>query len=322
MRRLFILFALSLLCVLHIFSQTYLQERRIYLFDVTKSMIGKGNVPSDDIFEDVRHSLLSTISDLEDPNTEVFVVPFTNKIHDIINGNIAHKDSLLKVIGTLAPQSGDTNIADAWSFGVSLLDSTKVNYMFLLTDGLHNEGPNKDEFYKRLRNWDIIRKGKYFFSFYVMLTENATEQEIRDIADSIPQMWRIESMDIKAALIRTSLAQRSNIFEDKTIRVEFISNNSKVFLEDLGVRFSLPENPYYSVTATSQNTLDPNIYEFKVVELTDKLHVPTDMGLQLQISHNKEKYPLVFFTPEEIDFRIINRGVRRMNFNVLEDEKE
>lgn len=311
-----LLFALVFLCS-SLYAQKYLQEKRIYLVDVTKSMAGKGVVPTPDIFETVKGNLIRAISDLEDPNTEIIVIPFTNKPHQMIHGYVSQKDSLVNALNALGLKQGDTNVADAWTMGVSCLDSTKVNYMFLLTDGLHNCGPSQDELFYRLKQWEFIRSKKYFFAFYVMLTENALDQQIRTIADSTAQMWCIQSLNINAALIRTSLVHRSNIFEDKTIQVKFASNNSSVFVDDLDLSFALQDNNYYEISSTRRDSVDSSVYEFDVIEKTDKINIPVDVSLMLHVNHNRMKYPLVFFTPEDIEFRIINRGVRRMTLKVV-----
>ncbi len=312
-----ILFFIFLFLCSNTYAQKYLQEKRIYLVDVTKSMAGKGVVPTPDIFETVKGNLIEAISDLEDPNTEIIVIPFTNKPHEMIHGYVAQKDSLVSILKSLDLKQGDTNIADAWSEGISCLDSTKVNYIFLLTDGLHNCGPSKDELFDRLKQWESIRSKKYFFAFYVMLTENALDQQIRNIADSTAQMWCIQSLNINAALIKTSLVHRSNIFEDKTIQVKFVSNNSSVFVDDLDLSFALQDNDYYTISSTHRDSADSSVYEFDVIEKTDKINIPVDVNLMLHVNHNRIKYPLVFFTPEDIEFRIINRGVRRMTLKVV-----
>lgn len=313
---------LLLFCVVYfsisLFGQNDLKEKRVYLLDVTKSMEGKGSVSTPNVFDNVKGSLISAIDEIEDPQTEIVVVPFTNRTHKPIHGYISNKDSLKKELSKLTVLNGNTNIADAWSAGMSLIDSTKVNYIFLITDGLHNSGPSKQELYSRLQKWDSVRKGKNYFSFYIMLTENAEEQNIRNIADSLPQMWSIRTLNIKAALIRTSMSQRANVFENKTVCVKFKSNNKKVFIKDLGVNISLQENPYYEVVSTRQSKKDVSIYEFDVREKLPKIQIPVSVDLKLHIRHNSGKYPLVFFTPEDVDIKFINRGVRRMNIKVLD----
>lgn len=306
------------------YSQMITSEKRIYLLDVTKSMIGRGSVNTPDIFDEVKKSLEDAVDDISDSRTEIVIIPFTDKPasnEEVVQGTIAQKDTLRMQIESLNVKSGNTNIADAWSKGIEYLDSTKVNYMFLLTDGLHNSGPDKEVLYERLRAWDTICDGKYFFSFYVMLTTNAIEQEIQQITQNTKQMWSIESLNINAALIKSSLVQRFNIFEDKTIGVEFSSNNPKVFLEDLNVQFDIEDNPYYSISPTRRSVNNSKIYEFDVIEKTEKINIPIDVTLKINVNHNDEKYPLVFFTPNEFEFKILNRGVRRMTLKVVDDEK-
>ncbi len=306
------------------YSQMITSEKRIYLLDVTKSMIGRGSVNTPNIFDEVKKSLEDAVDDISDSRTEIVIIPFTDKPasnEEVVQGTIAQKDTLRMQIESLNVKSGNTNIADAWSKGIEYLDSTKVNYMFLLTDGLHNFGPDKEVLYERLRAWDTICDGKYFFSFYVMLTTNAIEQEIQQITRNTKQMWSIESLNINAALIKSSLVQRFNIFEDKTIGVEFSSNNPKVFLEDLNVQFDIEDNPYYSISPTRRSANNSKIYEFDVIEKTEKINIPIDVALKINVNHNDEKYPLVFFTPNEFEFKILNRGVRRMTLKVVDDEK-
>lgn len=306
------------------YSQMITSEKRIYLLDVTKSMIGRGSVNTPNIFDEVKKSLEDAVDDISDSRTEIVIIPFTDKPasnEEVVQGTIAQKDTLRMQIESLNVKSGNTNIADAWSKGIEYLDSTKVNYMFLLTDGLHNSGPDKEVLYERLRAWDTICDGKYFFSFYVMLTTNAIEQEIQQITQNTKQMWSIESLNINAALIKSSLVQRFNIFEDKTIGVEFSSNNPKVFLEDLNVQFDIEDNPYYSISPTRRSVNNSKIFEFDVIEKTEKINIPIDVTLKINVNHNDEKYPLVFFTPNEFEFKILNRGVRRMTLKVVDDEK-
>ena len=100
------------------YSQTYLQEKRIYLVDVTASMVGKGNIKTPDIFSLVKEGLLETINNLNTPTTEVVIVPFTNKPHEKMDGQIIAKDGILENIKSLAIKPGDTNIADAWNYAI------------------------------------------------------------------------------------------------------------------------------------------------------------------------------------------------------------
>ena len=89
----------------------------------------------------------------------------------------------------------------------------------------------------------------------------------------------------------------------------------------MNVQFDIEDNPYYTISPTRRSADNSKIYEFNVIEKTEKINIPIDVTLKINVNHNEEKYPLVFFTPNELDFRILNRGVRRMTLKVVEDEK-
>lgn len=297
-------------------AQETMCEKRIYLLDVTKSMVGEGRVQTPDIFNTVKSNLITAINNIEDKNTEIVIIPFTDVVHERIRFTIAQKDSMISQVSKISLKKGDTNIADAWNAGMEELDSTKVNYLFLLTDGLHNTGVSKEVLLETLSMWGDLSKNKYFFSFYVMLTPYAKELEICNVVKETQQMYLIESLDINASLIRTALNQQSNIYENKMIGVSFISNNSKVFLEDLELSFQIEDNPYYFIGKTFVDSINSAIYYFEIKEKTGKIKIPIDIVLNLSIYHNQDKYPFVFFTPETISFRIINRGVRKMTIKL------
>ena len=266
-----------ILCFLFVgemFAQSPITEKRIYLVDLTGSMEGRGNVPTPNILQTVKDNLEETISNIEDIATEIQIVPFTNTIgKEIISGRISEKESILSSIRSLHTLPGDTNIADAWSYGVSQLDSTKINYLFLLTDGLHNNGPTKEELFERLRAWSNVAKGKYMYAFYVMLTPNAKESEICEIVDSTENMWLIESMNLNTSLVRTSINTRKNVFYNHTASLSFLSNNKNADLSNLCLDISIEDNDYYGIDNVTRSPVG-DIYSFDIVEKRPKLQMP------------------------------------------------
>lgn len=200
-----------LLCLMvsHItYSQSVQNEKRIYLLDVTASMIGKGAVYTPNIFDDVKQKLVNSINNVEIPLTEVVIIPFTDKPHEPIRGRISNRGSLINEINKIDIKRGDTNITDAWIRGVQELDSLQTNYVFLLTDGLHNCGTEKEILYKNLKKWDTLSAGKYMYAFYVMLTPRAKDMEIANIFENTNQMWLIESMDIDVSNLNSQLINK------------------------------------------------------------------------------------------------------------------
>lgn len=308
---LFILFSLTIYTV---GAQPYLNEKRVYLLDVTASMEGRGIVETPNIFDNVKNQLSNSLSNITYPQTEIVIVPFTESIFNPIRGNITQIDSLVNEISKIGIEKGDTNIADAWEYGISELDSTKVNYLFLLTDGFHNHGVEKEVLYKRLQEWQYIAKDKYMFAFYVMLTPNAKEMEIIEIIESTNKLWAIESMNVNVSFINSTLNLKSNINNDKKVRIDFSSQNNEVFNSGLQLNIRLEENPFYELCNLKSNIINKYV-EFEIKELLPRIQIPIETQQKLYLEYDKEKNPLVFFTPEIINFSIVNKGVRIMTIN-------
>lgn len=293
-------------------AQVFPKEKRIYLVDVTASMKGKGIVETPDIFEKVKNELTSAVKSVYTKDTDITIIPFTSVPHKTIIGNSNKKDSLIAEIDKLSIMKGDTNIADAWNAGLREIDSTRINYIFLLTDGLHNCGPKSSILYERLRDWHNIATGKYYFAFYVMLTANAKEQEICKIINETEQMWLIESTNVNATFILSYINVQANIKEHKqNIRLDLNISNPNVTKEELSFNLELENNPFYKITNVRPQ-LDKNCVLFDIVELKPLMELPLEIWLKVRFTYNKEKHYLTFFTPETFNFKIINRGIRKM----------
>lgn len=211
---------------------------------------------------------------------------------------------------------GETNISAAWEKGVQELDSTKINYLFLLTDGIHNYGTPKDYLLSLLEQWKDLSKEKYYFGFYVMLTPNARDNDIAKVIDSTPQMWCIESMDVMASFVALPFIMHTNanIPGEKEFTFTPIS---RFKTEDPGVKVLLEENPFYSLEKGSID-LGKGEFNFELKEKMEHSKTPLTTDLNFRFEYDKEKYPLLFFTPEEVTLKAINRGTRSMNIRILE----
>lgn len=294
-----------------LYSQSYMQEKRIYLVDVTASMIGKGNIKTPDIFSKVKEGLLETVNNINTPSTEIVIVPFTNKPHKIMNGQIIAKNEVLENIKSLAIKSGDTNIADAWNYAIQEIDSTRINYIFLLTDGLHNCGPEKDSLYNNLRKWADISKNKYYFAFYVMLTPNAKEQEICNIVDETQKMWLIESMNVNVSFLTSNLEINTNVKNKKTTSIHYDSNNPAIFNDSIDFNLTLNENPYYAIENFKLDMPNKKV-SFDLKELQPTIKIPIETTLELKVNYDMDEYPMLFFTPDTYKFNVVNKGIREM----------
>ena len=292
-----------------------MDERRIYLIDLTRSMRGFNG--SEDIFDNVKQQLSEAISELNDTTSEIFLIPFTNKPLDVFHEKIANKSVILEYIEGLDTKHGDTNILDAWKNGEEFLDSTKINYLFMLTDGVHNTGEPIDSLYKELMDWYLRVEGKYEFAFYVLLSPNAREKEICSIVESSKQMWLVPSMNIHTDFIIGKMNLSVNIIDNNNVRLHLSCTNPEIFNNGFKFQIAFPENKYYRIK-NETNVLDSNgDISFEIEKLQPQKDLPISYHTKIQISYDREKYPFVFFTPEEYNLNLVNLGTRIMSVKKL-----
>lgn len=307
-----------LLCILSlnsIHAQVKFKEKRIYLVDLTASMEGKGSIDTPNIFQEVKEGLVNTINNIKSEDTEVTFIPFTNKVFGISNFIMKDKSEIIDYINNLEIKKGDTNLVDAWKAGVAQIDTTKVNYFFMLTDGLHNTGPNKEVLFEDISKWSDISKNKYFFAFYVMLTDHAVEEGIEQAINSSSQIWMIKSMDINASFLMSKNFYRMNIIKDNALPLTFdISNKKFKNIAGLNIVVEGEIDRYYRIKKI-ENSLNEN-EQIKIVfeEKVERKSIPLSVSGSLQIDYNKELNPLLFFTPDKINIQIDNHGIRSMYF--------
>ncbi len=293
-----------------------MDERRIYLVDLTRSMEGYNG--AEDIFDKVKEQMNSAISTMNDTTSEIVIVPFTDKLHELYIDKIANKKSIVDYIANLKTRPGDTNILDAWRKGASVLDSTKINYMFMLTDGVHNTGEPIDSLYSTLSNWHSKTQGKYQFAFYVLLSPSAKEQEICRIVDSSKQMWLVPSMNIQTDFIVGNMNQSVNIIDNKRIKMHLTCTNPEIFNHGFRFRISLPKNEYYQIINASEAIDKNGDVFFEIKKLKSQEDLPISYRTKILIEYDRIKFPFVFFTPEEYNLNIVNVGTRIMNIKQLE----
>ena len=202
------------------YAQINKAEKRIYLFDVTASMEGKGVVPTANVFSSVKRNLQYSIGLIKNKHTEMCIIPFTNKPLNKYSFTLDSLHLINQCIDGLKIEKGDTNIADAWLAGINEIDTTKVNYLFLITDGLHNTGPEKDVLYQHIDAWKDIAEDHYYFAFYIMLTPNAKEHELVKRIELSRQIWPVETMDMNVVFIQSEKEIKTNINKNNRILIQ------------------------------------------------------------------------------------------------------
>jgi hypothetical protein len=182
-------------------DDSFKKERRIFLWDVTISMVGATHDAScpkgtkrtkpdfdyaksgwnynqkKDIFDATRKTLIDMVMQVQKESTEIIILPFRNEIVGEFKANAtaAGKNQLRdQIMNWNGLQSGGTYTATCLQKAVNYFTQDRINKLILLTDGepSDNEGSKLLNF---LQNWKGNKEtqGSGNHLVYVMLTDEA-----------------------------------------------------------------------------------------------------------------------------------------------------
>ena len=206
-------------------DEIFKKERRIFLWDVTISMVGatqnadcpKGKKRSSpdfnyagsgfpyyneekDIYDRTRDVLINKIMQITNESTEVIVLPFRNGIAGEFRacadaeGKQYLKEQIMRW-NDLRP--GGTYTATCLKQAVdTYFTPDRINRLVLLTDGEPSDGEGQ-ELLKYIHEWkglsETMSTGCYLV--YVMLTDEADNDRIKDVAEDNPDQIQIITPD-------------------------------------------------------------------------------------------------------------------------------
>lgn len=176
-------------------AEDIMPEKRIYLLDLSGSMIGQGSVRTDAVFAKAVSELKNTV-EWVGSEADFVIIPFDEHPQQSISGSSTDKNSIIRKIDGLAVQNSNTDIASAWEKGLTELDSSKINYLFLISDGYHNRGVPKQELYKVLREWPSEISDIDAEAYFVLLSPGYRVTEVCRIFDESERMHVVESMNV------------------------------------------------------------------------------------------------------------------------------
>lgn len=197
-------------CIMSLYLLTSLYaheipEKRIYLVDMSGSMAGKGTIETADIMQKVKTALLNTISWVP-VNASFVIIPFTDRLYPEILGSTEDKTALNDKVSKMVELEGNTDLLQPWKAGLLQLDSTKVNYLFLITDGHNNRGAANEHVVKMLSEWPEVSEEYDAEAYYVVMDSSYLDSYICSIFDSHERMHVVESMNVlREDTIRTKI---------------------------------------------------------------------------------------------------------------------
>lgn len=334
-----LLLTLFLFASTSVFAQTSLfqmKEKRIYMLDITESMIGEGDGKGVDIFGTVKHSLKDAINSLSisDPTMEIEIIPFSDKAYPdrAYKGCAGNRNQIFAYIDTISAKGRSTNIVDAWKVGLQEMDSTKTNFMFLLTDGNHNVS-TIDNLYSTISSWNNQKCSDYCYAFYVSLNHNVNiDSKLRTIADTTRNVWWIHSMNVNVACLQPvsssfSTIPISEIFVNTrcshSFLATFVVNNgsfNRVPDCERRVHLDFGVTPYYKLSHNYSslhviNGVATIPIEFRTVVSTSQRPRDIIIPLSFTVVDTDRSFIYIVFTPEQINVHFLNRDDNIMTFH-------
>lgn len=160
-------------------------DRRIYLWDVTKSMQGYNGAP--DIWDNVTTFIKKDIQNISDESTELVVLPFQKKIlaEWTVKATQKGKAEMMRHIDG-AKQKFDTvtytNISGLFKQTMDKhIDPSRNNLVILLTDGNQSDIYGGQQAWRNLLSeWHGFAKENNAYMIYLMLTQAAEDEKIKN----------------------------------------------------------------------------------------------------------------------------------------------
>lgn len=326
------------LCLLILFSQNvfaqqnqFKNERRIYLWDVTLSMKGKGTGGTPDIYDKVVAALEEDINSICDEHTEIWVLPFQTSVLEkwTEKATVTGKKNLIsKIKAYNNEQITYTNIASPMEYVMyNLMTPDKRDVLILLTDGVYNDPKcSKKKLYELIRKWCAFAEKNDAHAFYVMLTEFAQDEELMKVIDETCRMKIFIPDDVKRITFVEFNPQSNykyNIKDDegKGVMLRFDCKKRIEIPSGLKIRCYSEPNPYIEVeesVAIENGTIKISVkHKQSYDSLKAKLPRDTNKKIMLYFEvEDPEKYPLVQLLNSKCCMELINKPEKTLRVYV------
>ena len=314
----------------NVFAQQnqFKNERRIYLWDVTLSMKGKGTGGTPDIYDKVVAALEEDINSICDEHTEIWVLPFQTSVLEkwTEKATVAGKKNLIsKIKAYNNEQITYTNIASPMEYAMyNLMTQDKRDVLILLTDGVHNDPKcSKKKLYNLIRSWCSFAEKNDAYAFYVMLTEFAQDEELKKVIDETCRMKKCGGVVFTFVEFIPQSNYKYNIKDDegKGVMLRFDCKKRIEIPSGLKIRCYSEPNPYIEVeesVAIENGTIKISVkHKQSYDSLKAKLPRDTNKKIMLYFEvEDPEKYPLVQLLNSKCCMELINKTEKTLRVYV------
>lgn len=321
----FLVLICCFLLSLTVFSQHSLKDKKyIFELDITKSMWGIGEPGSIDIFEQVRNQLIKAIDNIDDPSAEIVLVTWQDQIISTWkeHANTKGKEHLveqLKKITVKSVPGQNTNIYNAWVEAKKHVDPSKINVVYLLTDGRHSvPNPPISKLYNEIPKWASFSAENDSYMFLVELTSQAIDNKMRSLVEATDKVEFIHGIEFYTLFINNT-SPAINIDE----KLEFTLNVNKQNLPEKynDIKIGLQINSDLFEIVNSSITLEQTPIAIKIrlkKSLEEvKAALPQSSILPINITFDDTKYKHIKLINKLVNCKIINKKEKVFYFSEL-----
>lgn len=322
------------LCSLLLAHLATAQNTNIYVWDVTRSMIGKGTVDGEktpNVYDKVEEHLIGDINKISNPSTRIVVIPFQEDVlrNYIITAPDATPESKKAVIAKIKETGpacfqlahSRTNIAGPIYYALQhYQDKNRNDKVVVLTDGVQNMAGGPEALKDAIENWEQ-KKDPADFMVYVMCSENAGIPLPPGPVPVPPGVWT------EILSLVPSQKIDFNIKNDKKLNITF-NKNSETAIPD-GVEVTIKSEAGCPLRIDEKATIvGGNIclapqFDYETLKSQFPQEV-TYCKLQLDLveaskiySENSEKVKVVL-TPSEVTLVIKNKKERVLKVELID----
>lgn len=222
MKKLIFLFFLLAFCLVQAAN-----DKKVYLIDVSGSMIGEGSVPTFNVFQSSINELKNAILVMED-GVEVVIIPFADNVHQPIVGYSSDKEYLLKQIDSIRVSGKRTDLIKAFSAAIKEIDSVVETEVYFITDGFHNGQKDTNVLFSKLNDYPNSTQACNCTLYYYLTDGQYRDMTVCKIFDKNNNMELVESL-VKQ---KHNIIQETNGENSQTVAEEG-QTKSKRFLSFL-----------------------------------------------------------------------------------------
>lgn len=298
-------------------SQIFKGERRVYFLDATFSMI-TNKVGNTTLWDQSKQNLIKAIQNINDEDTEIVVIVFADD-KDSHNAEWrryeekATNDGKKNIINQIKELQahGNTSMTNLGKpiryFIEKEAKPDKINYMFLMTDGAHEQGEAPQNVIKQ--SWDSTSPLTFGFHVELINLKNtSSSQALKSEINKHERIWTVQSADVDLNLIRLDNKAIMNIRDENSVEIPiYFQGKDPSVIDKINVALADP---------------DINIQDFQTKDNKLILNFPANIDLtsfpdkkNVKVNLNLPSTEKTFLLTPSVDLQILNEKERALNLS-------